>query len=354
MKNAQPTFIIISPGFAKDETDSTCLPLQQNLVKAINKNFPSIKVIILALQYPFAQAEYDWYGNKIISFGSRSKGKLFTLFLWRKIWLCLKKLHRENNVKGLLSFWVGEGASIGKHFGKKYAIKHYCWILGQDAKKGNKHARRMRSNPEELVALSDFIANEFYKNYHVFPSHIIPPGVEPMQFLKDVPERDIDILGAGSLIRLKQYENFINVVFKLKAAFPLIKVMLCGKGSEEQKLKKMIHAFSLEDNISLIGEISHNEVLAMMQRTKIFLHPSNYEGFGVVCIEALFAGAHVISFCKPMNNNIEHWHIVNNESEMLAKSAEILQGNNIEYRTVMFGSMDDCAKKIVTLFECFN
>jgi len=354
MKNTQPTFIIISPGFAKDEKDSTCLPLQQNLAKAINKKFPSIKIIILAFQYPFTQSEYYWYGNKVISFGSRNKGKIFTLLLWRKVWLCLKKIQQENNVKGLLSFWIGEGALIGKYFGKKYAIKHYCWILGQDAKKGNKHAKRMCSNPEQLIALSDFIANEFYKNYHALPSHIIPPGVEPAQFLKDAPERTIDILGAGSLITLKQYEVFINVVFKLKTVFPLIKVMLCGKGPEEQKLKKLIRSFSLENNITLIGEIPHHEVLAMMQQAKIFLHPSCYEGFGVVCIEALFAGAHVISFCKPMNNNIEHWDIVNNEEEMLVKSVEILQSNNIEYKTVTFGSMDDCAKKIVKLFGSFN
>ena len=73
MKDTRPTFIIISPGFAVDEKDSTCLPLQQNLIKAINKNFPSIKIIIVALQYPFIPSEYEWNGNKVISFGSRTK-----------------------------------------------------------------------------------------------------------------------------------------------------------------------------------------------------------------------------------------------------------------------------------------
>ena len=351
MKDKQSTFIIISPGFAKDEKDSTCLPLQQNLIRAINRNYPSVNIIILALQHPAVPSKYDWYENKVIAFGRRSKGKISTLLLWRKVWLCIKKLHKENNVKGLFSFWAGECALIGNRFGKKYGIKHYCWILGQDAKKENKYANRLRQNPEELIALSDFIAEEFYKNHYAIPLHIIPPGIDTTQFLKDEPERNIDVLAAGSLISLKQYEIFISIVFKLKKIFPGIKAALCGKGPEEKKLKKLISSFDLEDNIFLLGEKPHAEVLAMMQQTKIFIHPSSYEGFGVVCIEALYASAHVISFCKPMYEPIENWHIVKNEDEMLHKALDLLQNDNLEYTSVMPFSIDDCAKKIMQLFN---
>ena len=41
MKHDQKTLIILSPGFAKDEADTTCLPAQQVFIKALNKNFPS-------------------------------------------------------------------------------------------------------------------------------------------------------------------------------------------------------------------------------------------------------------------------------------------------------------------------
>jgi glycosyltransferase involved in cell wall biosynthesis len=350
MKDMQPTFIVISPGFAINEEDSTCLPLQQNLIKAINKNFPSIKIIIVAFQYPLIRSEYEWYGNKVISFGSRTRGKLHTLLLWSKVWLRLKKLNKENNVKGLLSFWAGECALIGNRFGKYHNIKHRCWILGQDAKKENHHIKRMKPDPEELIALSDFIASEFYKNHGILPAHIITPGIEPSQFRHDNPERNIDVLGVGSLISLKQYEVFIRIILVLKEKFPSIHAVISGKGPEEENLKEQIKLYKLENNIALIGEIPYTEVLAIMQRTKIFLHPSTYEGFGVVCIEALYAGAHVISFSKPMNIEIEQWHIVDNETEMLARAIEILKNSHIEYRSVLFSSMDDCAKKMVKLF----
>jgi glycosyltransferase involved in cell wall biosynthesis len=353
MKDMRPTFIVISPGFARDEKDSTCLPLQQNLIKAINKNFPSIKIIIVALQYPLIKSEYEWHGNKVISFGSRTKGKLHTLLLWRKVWLCLKKLHQENNVKGLLSFWAGECALLGNRFGKKYKIKHRCWILGQDARKENKHVRRTKPPPDELIALSDFIAEEFNKNHHILPAHIITPGIDPAQFTNNMPERTIDVLGVGSLIPLKQYEIFIQVIAMLKEKFPFINTIISGTGPEEEKLKMLITKYKLEKNIVLIGEIPHEEVFLLMKRSKIFLHPSNYEGFGVVCIEALYAGAHVISFSKPMNTPIDQWHIVTNEIGMLDQSVNLLHDEDLEHRSVLFSSMDNCATKMVKLFGDF-
>jgi glycosyltransferase involved in cell wall biosynthesis len=353
MKDMHPALIIISPGFAMDESDSNCLPLQQNLIKAINKNYPSIKIIIVALQYPLIQSAYFWNGNKVITFGSRTKGKFHTLLLWRKLWQCLKQLKKENNVQGLLSFWAAECALIGSRFGKKYNIKHQCWILGQDAKKDNKHIRRMKPLPEELVSLSDFITNEFYNNHGIRPAHIVSPGINPLQFVNNMPERNIDVIGVGSLIPLKQYEIFIRIIAAVKENFPLINTVISGKGPEENKLKELISFYKLEKNVTLIGEISHEEVLAMMQRAKVFLHPSNYEGFGVVCIEALYAGAHVVSFSKPMKEEIKHWHIVANEIEMLGQTLQLLQNKDIEYNRVLFNSMDDCATKMVKLFGDF-
>ena len=88
-----------------------------------------------------------------------------------------------------------------------------------------------------------------------------------------------------------------------------------------------------------------------MQRSKIFLHPSSYEGFGVVCLEALYAGAHVISFCKPMIKDIEHWHIVNSKEEMLKKLLKILCNTSTEYRAILVSSIDESAKAVMQIFN---
>jgi glycosyltransferase involved in cell wall biosynthesis len=64
-----------------------------------------------------------------------------------------------------------------------------------------------------------------------------------------------------------------------------------------------------------------------MQRSKVFLHTSYYEGFSTVCLEALYAGAQVVSFVEAMERKIPHWHIVKSSREMIREILEILQSS---------------------------
>jgi glycosyltransferase involved in cell wall biosynthesis len=88
-----------------------------------------------------------------------------------------------------------------------------------------------------------------------------------------------------------------------------------------------------------------------MQRSKLFLHPSSYEGFGIVCIEALCAGAPVISFVKPMNQPIENWHIVKNKEEMTTKAIAVLQTPDEEDKMIVPYTIGQTVKKIADLFS---
>jgi len=128
-------------------------------------------------------------------------------------------------------------------------------------------------------------------------------------------------------------------------------VVLIGDGPEKNKLQSLIKSSGLQSNITLIGELSHPEVLQWMQRTKIFLHPSSYEGFGIVCIEALYSGAEVISFVKPMHNKIENWHIVKDKEEMIQKAAEILSTSKTEYKRIVPYTIEQTVQKIAKLFS---
>jgi glycosyltransferase involved in cell wall biosynthesis len=262
----------------------------------------------------------------------------------------LKELNKKNNIKGLLSVWLGECAFLGKRFGEKYSIVHKTWILGQDAKPGNKYVMRMKPSAGELIAVSDFIANEFFANYFTRPMQTIHNGVGKTQFKAGSAERSIDVMGAGSLIILKQYHLFIKVIAELKNKYPKVESFIGGKGPEKESLQSLITNLQLEDHISLPGEIPHRNLLGLMQRSKIFLHPSCYEGFNMSCLEALYAGCHVISFCKPMQKDIEHWHVVKTKEGMVAKALELLAQPGLQYNAVMPYSIDESAKRIMKLY----
>ena len=344
------TLVILTPGFASSEDDTTCLPPQQVIVRALKKKYPSLNVIVLALEYPYRKGNYEWHGINVISFNGINKRRFQKLLLWRSVWHQLKKLKLQNDIIGILNFWLGEAAFVGSRFAKRNNIKHYTWVLGQDAKAGNKYFSRMNPKGLELIALSDFIAAEVFKNYQIKIESVIPVGIDNIMFDEICEQRDIDVMGAGSLIALKQYDIFISVIHQLKQSFPNIRSVICGKGDEEKKLQILIDKYDLKDNIILKGEIPHYEVIQLMQRTKVFLHTSSYEGFGSVCAEALYAGCHVISFVKPMKHKIEQWHVVTSEDEMKQNALQILQDPSTEYKSVRTYTANDIASQMMALF----
>ncbi len=340
------TLVILTPGFPKDEADTTCLPLQQSFVRNLKEHYPQLNIIILSFQYPFHKQSYPWFDIPVIPFGGRNRGGFSRLWLHQKINARLKKINKVNKITGLLSFWYDECAFVGKRFADRNNIKHYCWILGQDAKKSNKYIKYLRPEADELIALSDFIQDEFEKNHDIKPKHIIPPGIDIRQFTVSAKERDIDILAAGSLIPLKQYDIFIDIVAEIRKQLPAVKGMLVGNGPEKERLESLIRKLGLQANITLTGELPHSEVLQLMQKTKVFLHSSSFEGFGVVCLEALYAGATVISFVKPMKKEIKNWQIVNTKEEMKEKVLEILQNAGTDHFSMLPFAMSDCVKEV--------
>ena len=220
MENKTETLVILSPGFPTNEADTSCMPAQQIFVKALKEVCPGLNIIVLAFQYPYTASEYQWHGVKVIAIGGKNKGTLFRFATWTKAWLTLRKLNKEYQPMGLLSFWFGECAFIGSYFAKSYRLNHYSWVLGQDAKKGNKYFGWIKPKGDSLIALSDFIAREIRKNYGISPLQVIPVGIDTSLFGAAPEKRDIDILGAGSLIPLKQYHLFVETVGYLKIIFP--------------------------------------------------------------------------------------------------------------------------------------
>lgn len=349
MNKHSKTLVILTPGFAASEADTTCLPMQQALVRTLKENYPELNIVILSFQYPFFKKTYQWYGATVISFGGKNKRGLSKLLLRPKIFSSLKKIQRTNNIIGLLSFWYGECAWVGKRFADKNNLRHYCWLLGQDAREGNRYVKYVKLKAGELIALSDFLQDEFERNYGTRPEHLIPPGVTTTHLDDLAKEKDIDIIAAGSLIPLKQYEILLDVIAAIKKQRPGVSAVLMGDGPERERLQSIITSKDLEQNITLTGELPHPEVLQWMQRGCIFLHPSSYEGFGVVCLEALQAGCRVISFCRPMKQEIEQWDIALDKDEMIQRTLALLDNKELTHKSIVPFTMKDAAYKMMKL-----
>lgn len=368
--------VILTPAWPADESPVNWVTTQQLFVRTVKESYPDRKVLVLSFYYPYTTASYEWHGIPVSSFNGTRYRKVRHILFWQRIWKELSAIRRENEVVGIFSFWCGECALIGHYYGRRYGIRHYCWLCGQDARPSNKLVKFIRPRPDELIAMSDFLVDEFQRNHGIRPGHMIPNGIDPGEFGpgRSLPEgwskltdgspvlpnrgfgegpaeRTIDILGVGTLSRFKQYDLLVGIIRSLQSSLPAIKGVHCGEGEDKEWIQTLIKEAGMEAHFSLLGETPHREVLGYMQRTKVLLHTSDYEGFGVVCLEALYAGAHVISFVKPMKEDIPHWHIVRTPGEMMAKAREILLAEDTDYTPVCPYLMKDTVKKILTLFD---
>jgi glycosyltransferase involved in cell wall biosynthesis len=348
MESHEKTLVVLIPGFPADESDSTCLPVLQQVILHLKKYDPHLYIKVLAFQYPYVKKNYLWHNIPVTSFDGRNKGGFARWKLRRKIRAHLRSIYQPGKPTCLLSCWYGECAYVGQNFADNFHIRHICWSLGQDARKQNTYPRKISIPTGNLAVLSDLLSTQWMKNHGITPKHVIPPGIDTSQFIgKSL--KDIDLLAAGSLIPLKSYEIFINLVRSIKERLPAVKAILIGEGPERAKLEAMIRESGLENNLSLTGEIPYSDVLRLMQRSKVFIHPSSYEGFGMVCLEALAAGAHVISFLRPMFQPIPHWFVASDFKEMEEETFRILADPQTRFEKIVFKKISETAESLYKL-----
>jgi len=351
VKSKKKVFVLLSPGFPESPQDTTCLPFLQNFVRNLRKEYPCLPLFILSFRYPFEVRAYYFEGAKVMSFGSQRGNFLSRKFNWIPIWRYLRNLNKEYKILGILSLWMGECGFIGHYFSKIYKIKHFIWILGQDARSGNPFQKITKPNGFELIAISNFIQDEYQKNYGNRPQYCIPIGIDPNLFPDPPLSKEIDIMGAGSLIPLKQYAYFIRIIKDLKKEFPGLRAIICGNGPEMESLLELRQTLELENNLQILGELPYSDILKWMQGAKVFLHTSEYECFAQVILEALYAGAKVVSLVEPMSIPIENWHILKNKEDMIPSLKHLLSQPNPPRHPVLPFPIKETVKQILALYH---
>lgn len=344
-------FIILTPGFPADESDTSCLPAPQQFVLSLKTLYPEHEFIVLSFQYPFVKKTYTWHGIRVIAAGGSNKPGLQRFITWLHAWKTLRQLHREKPAAGLISLWLTECALVGKLFSKRQHIPHYTWMQGQDAKKSNQYVRRIRPDAERLIAISDFNRDDFYRNHGKMPFMVAENGITPA-FFPPLNEgtRNIDVLGVGSLIALKNYRLFIGILAELKKTKPGLKAVLAGTGVDEESLRAYAMQLGLQGTLHFTGPVSHPEVLHLMNDSRTFLHTSDYEGNSTVLIEALYSGCSVFSTCPLSTAGTEGLKQLSSKEEFVVEIRKQFEDTGWQPKRITFNTMARSAAKIMGLF----
>lgn len=217
---------------------------------------------------------------------------------WARAIRTFMRLRRRMDVRVLHTFWLTECTRVGQWLGRAFDVRHVASIGGQDAQPTNPYLRHLRLDELVLTAGSTFAADVFAKHVAGARVQVIPLGLDTrhLEAIDPPPERDIDVIGVGSLIPLKDYGAFVDIVAALASDFPNVNARIIGGGPQQEALQERVVRHGLENNVVLTGHLPRDEVFRYMMRSKVFLHTSKYESQGYVFLEALFAGLHVVCY----------------------------------------------------------
>ncbi|HEY6435051.1 MAG TPA: glycosyltransferase, partial [Ignavibacteriaceae bacterium] len=319
--NIQRHILFLSPGFPKDEDDFNTIPPLQEFIIKFKKVHPLTKISVISFQYPYHQAEYLWNGIDIFSLRGKNS-KIKKPLVWLKAIQEAKKIHGSIKVDAVHSLWAGECAMIGNFLSQKINCTHICTLMGQDVVTSNNYLKWLKNSKTKFIALSKNQKDLFYKLTGKNVSATIHWGIDDQQI--NSHERDIELLGVGSLIPLKNYSLFIKTVEAIVKGKPDLSCKLVGTGPESTKLKEMAEAKGITKNIEFTGSLDRKEIFRLMQRSKILVHPSRFEGSGFVFAEALANGMNIVSFDVGYAQEHTKWTIAKNEMEFINHSEKLL------------------------------
>ncbi len=103
------------------------------------------------------------------------------------------------------------------------------------------------------------------------------------------------MLYVGSIIERKNLLGIVKALKKIKGQIK-IPLVVVGKGKAYQlKVQKYVTENNLEKQVIFTSHISYFDLPAIYQNASLFIYPSNYEGFGIPIIEALWSKTPVIT-----------------------------------------------------------
>lgn len=103
------------------------------------------------------------------------------------------------------------------------------------------------------------------------------------------------VLFVGRLAKEKNIPNLLKAAAIVIKKFPRTLFLIVGDGPEREKLKRLAKKLQIEENVVFEGQVEHDKLPAYYKACDVFVLPSDYEGWGLVIVEALAAGKPVIT-----------------------------------------------------------
>jgi phosphatidylinositol alpha-1,6-mannosyltransferase len=205
--------------------------------------------------------------------------------------------------------------------GRAWAGKHLTWRLGESA--GSKvdqllqkaefgmnrrlYGRAMRS-ARQVIAVSSYSRARFCEEFPeaTDKTTVIPPGVTDRFFSDSRPAKQknffLTVTRLDEADRIKNVHGVIEALAELKDEYDFQYRVIAGSvtGGYRRELERLIVQRGLEERVAIEGRKSEEELASYYAAADLFIlasyaEPKNFEGFGIVFLEANASGTPVLT-----------------------------------------------------------
>ncbi|MEM3844621.1 MAG: glycosyltransferase family 4 protein [Candidatus Parvarchaeota archaeon] len=236
--------------------------------------------------------------------------------------------------------YVGLGLVLKKIKAKKISYFHEAWYdYPKSVKKYaiRKEIRSILKYTDLAVSVSKSTSHSLVHNYRFSNVLTIPNGID-IGIINNIGsnEESYHISFLGRLSKMKNVSDIILAVNLLKKSGIDLKVAIIGDGEYKDALQNLSVTKGVSENIKFFGQVSDVKKYELLKSSKIFIMPSEREGFSIATLEAMACG------CVPLVAKPEF-------EELFGISQFVKDGYNGLYFKV--NDPEDLKEKISRLIE---
>jgi glycosyltransferase involved in cell wall biosynthesis len=225
--------------------------------------------------------------------------------IWRGIKICRR--HRFDVVNAWFAVPSGLGGII---ISTIFRLPLVLTIIGgdiYDPSKGispHRHyvLRRliaaMMRRADLVTAISHDVARRarnFHRSVKHLPIEILPLGFAPPASLPPrlTQPHSFTIISVGRLIPRKDFDTLLAALAQMKQQ--KAELWIVGDGPARRELEQLARRRGIASRVKFWGFVSEEEKWRLLRRADVFASSSRHEGFGIVFLEAMYAGLPVVA-----------------------------------------------------------
>lgn len=185
-----------------------------------------------------------------------------------------------------------------------WGAEYWQDYAGQAGRVGAVVERIAMHLPDEILAASPNTGERLREVLGAdAPVTVAPNGVDLTEINATTAASDrYDLITVGRLLDHKRVDLLLRAIAALKSRGRVVNALVVGSGPHEQALRLQAAELDVTNAVTFKTDVTdQGELYGLLKGARVFVAPSEREGFGIAVLEAIACGLHVVTTSAPDN-----------------------------------------------------